>query len=50
MVRNNVASALIFEDDVDWDVVLKKQLVLFARGSRFPPQYSAAHGFLIPIW
>lgn len=35
MVDRRVASALIFEDDADWDVALKAQLVQFARGSRF---------------
>lgn len=35
MVRENVASALIFEDDADWDVSFKQQMVQFARGSRF---------------
>lgn len=35
MVRENVATALVFEDDADWDVSLKHQLVQFARGSRY---------------
>ncbi|KIW22001.1 uncharacterized protein PV07_12599 [Cladophialophora immunda] len=35
MVREGVSTALIFEDDADWDVALKHQLVQFARGSRF---------------
>jgi len=35
MVHEKVSSALIFEDDADWDVALKEQLVQFARGSRF---------------
>src|SRR5256885_3236528 len=35
MVDRKVASAIIFEDDADWDVSLKMQLVQFARGSRF---------------
>jgi hypothetical protein len=35
MVERRVSSALIFEDDADWDVALKMQLVQFARGSRF---------------
>ncbi|KIW84386.1 hypothetical protein Z517_03636 [Fonsecaea pedrosoi CBS 271.37] len=35
MVHDKVSSALIFEDDADWDVSLKEQLVQFARGSRF---------------
>ena len=35
MVHERVSTALIFEDDADWDVALKHQLVQFARGSRF---------------
>jgi hypothetical protein len=35
MVERRVESALIFEDDADWDVALKYQLLQFARGSRF---------------
>jgi GR25 family glycosyltransferase involved in LPS biosynthesis len=35
IVRDNVATALIFEDDADWDVSFKRQLVQFARGSRY---------------
>lgn len=35
MVHDRVSSALVFEDDADWDVSLKHQLVQFARGSRF---------------
>jgi GR25 family glycosyltransferase involved in LPS biosynthesis len=34
MVKNNVQSALILEDDADWDVRIKAQLVDFARNSR----------------
>lgn len=35
IVHDKVSTALIFEDDADWDVGLKQQLVQFARGSRF---------------
>jgi GR25 family glycosyltransferase involved in LPS biosynthesis len=35
MVHERVSSALVFEDDADWDVSIKQQLVQFARGSRF---------------
>ncbi|EXJ79110.1 hypothetical protein A1O3_08611 [Capronia epimyces CBS 606.96] len=35
IVREKVSTALIFEDDADWDVSFKKQLVQFARGSRY---------------
>ncbi|KAI9830031.1 MAG: hypothetical protein M1819_005861 [Sarea resinae] len=34
VVSQNLSSALILEDDVDWDVRLKSQLLDFARGSR----------------
>ena len=32
MLQNSYATALILEDDADWDVTLKQQLVEFARG------------------
>ncbi|KIW28842.1 uncharacterized protein PV07_04705 [Cladophialophora immunda] len=35
IVHERVSTALVFEDDADWDVALKHQLVQFARGSRF---------------
>lgn len=35
IVRENVSTALIFEDDADWDVSFKTQLIQFARGSRY---------------
>lgn len=35
MVNERTQSALIIEDDADWDVMLKSQLVEFARGSRY---------------
>jgi hypothetical protein len=34
MVRENIQSALILEDDADWDISLKKQLFEFAKGSQ----------------
>lgn len=34
MVRENISSALIMEDDTDWDVRLKSQLIQFAEGAR----------------
>jgi len=34
-VENGLSSALILEDDMDWDVRLKTQLMDFARGSRY---------------
>ncbi|RMD43310.1 hypothetical protein DV735_g1854, partial [Chaetothyriales sp. CBS 134920] len=35
MVNRGVSSMLVFEDDADWDVSLKSQLVQFARGTRW---------------
>ncbi|KAF2788668.1 glycosyltransferase family 25 protein, partial [Melanomma pulvis-pyrius CBS 109.77] len=35
MVRDRIQSALVLEDDVDWDVLLKGQMTEFARGTRF---------------
>ncbi|KIW21346.1 hypothetical protein PV08_01926 [Exophiala spinifera] len=35
MVRKRVRSALIFEDDADWDVGIKHQMLQVARGSRW---------------
>ncbi|KAI9799162.1 MAG: hypothetical protein M1833_004202 [Piccolia ochrophora] len=35
MLDNDISTALILEDDVDWDVRLKSQLINFARGARF---------------
>lgn len=32
MVRENIATALILEDDADWDVSIKEQLAAFAEG------------------
>jgi len=34
-VEEGYASVLIMEDDMDWDVRLKKQLLQFAKGARF---------------
>lgn len=34
VVEENLSSALIFEDDVDWDFFIKQQLADFAVGSR----------------
>ncbi len=32
---NNVASALILEDDADWDIGIRAQLAQLAKGSRY---------------
>ncbi|EUC42100.1 glycosyltransferase family 25 protein [Bipolaris oryzae ATCC 44560] len=34
MVQNQIQSALIIEDDADWDVLLKLQMLSFSRGVR----------------
>lgn len=34
MVRERIQSALILEDDADWDVLVKAQMTEFARGTR----------------
>lgn len=35
MVEEGIQTALIMEDDADWDVLLKSQMVEFARGVRY---------------
>ncbi|KAK5452078.1 hypothetical protein LTS15_007801 [Exophiala xenobiotica] len=35
MIEENIQSALILEDDADWDVSLKAQMTEFAQGSRY---------------
>ena len=35
IVRQKLTSAIVFEDDADWDTNLKDQLQLFAQGSQF---------------
>ena len=35
MVRRGVSSALIFEDDADWDVGLRAQMIELAKGARW---------------
>lgn len=34
MVKDNIPSALFFEDDADWDVNIKSQLLEYAKGSQ----------------
>lgn len=38
VVKENIQTALVMEDDADWDVNLKNQLLDFARGSKFLQQ------------
>lgn len=35
MIRDRIQSALVLEDDVDWDVLLKAQMTEVARGTRY---------------
>ena len=35
MVRDRVQTAMIMEDDVDWDIMIKAQMTEFARGTRY---------------
>jgi hypothetical protein len=35
MVRRHVTSTLVFEDDADWDVGLRAQMIELAKGSRY---------------
>ncbi len=34
IVRERIQTAMIWEDDVDWDVMVKTQMTEFARGTR----------------
>ncbi|KAK3305266.1 glycosyltransferase family 25 protein [Chaetomium strumarium] len=44
IVHENITSALILEDDADWDVRLKRQLQVFARAARAFTQPTSRHG------
>ena len=44
IVANNLSSALIMEDDLDWDVRIKAQLIDFAKGVRALTQPLAGSG------
>jgi hypothetical protein len=35
MARERIQSALVIEDDADWDVLIRSQMTEFARGTRF---------------
>ncbi|KAL9081935.1 MAG: hypothetical protein Q9159_006876 [Coniocarpon cinnabarinum] len=48
VVKNNLSSALILEDDVDWDVRIKPQLAAFAMGSRALTQPLTGGGYIDP--
>ncbi|PIA90498.1 hypothetical protein CB0940_11394 [Cercospora beticola] len=44
IVKERIESALIMEDDVDWDVNIRKQLLEFANGARFVQGPGGARG------
>ena len=49
VVANNLSSALIMEDDLDWDVRIKSQLVTFSRGVRALTQpMTSSRGYIDP--
>lgn len=52
MVEQNISSALILEDDADWDIRIKSQMRDFARASRLlvQPLNGTTHTFLDPTW
>ena len=35
IIERNVSTALVLEDDADWDVTFKHQLAVLARGVRY---------------
>ncbi|TGO61323.1 hypothetical protein BCON_0028g00400 [Botryotinia convoluta] len=47
IVEQNLTSALIFEDDMDWDTRLKSQLLTFAAGSKFIQYSSTIPSYLV---
>ena len=49
MVDRKISTALVFEDDADWDVALRTQLVQFARGSRWLLSTSP-NDTTAPVW
>lgn len=52
MVENNIASALILEDDADWDLRIKQQMTDFAKASRLlvQPLPGAKDQYLDPTY
>lgn len=43
MLRERIQTALIMEDDIDWDVMIKSQMTEIARGSTFLQRSNATH-------
>lgn len=52
IVEDNVTSALIIEDDIDWDIRIKSQMTQFARASRLllQPLNETSEHFLDPTY
>lgn len=52
VVRRNLSSALIMEDDVDWDIRIRQQLQNFARSSRAltQPLYGSSDMYADPTY
>ncbi|KAJ5155259.1 hypothetical protein N7492_008062 [Penicillium capsulatum] len=54
IVAEKIPTALVFEDDIDWDVTIKAQLKQFARGARAlqkshrPPLHHSSRVYVIP--
>ena len=48
VVANNLSSALIMEDDLDWDIRIKSQMVDFAKGTRALTQPLVGGGYADP--
>lgn len=48
IVTNRIATTLIVEDDIDWDVALKVQLASYAEGSRYILNSSVEQGLHSP--
>lgn len=50
IVEQNITSALVLEDDIDWDIRIKSQMTEFARASRLlvQPLASETNDFLDP--
>ncbi len=52
IVEQNITTALIFEDDTDWDIRIKSQMQNFARASRLltQPRIGTTDHFLDPTF
>ena len=48
MIRDNIQSAVIFEDDADWDVAIKYQMLQAARATRFVTEQPEEGSFSSP--